>query len=91
MLSPSCREGSVCFIPNTQDFFIALGKHPGWGDTMSVFAQVEDLVSTDLIAVQYYHNYTDPEHGAPCHCRAGCRWERPRGVHPQSAVLDDER
>lgn len=56
----------MCFIPSTSDFFIALGEHPGWGDTMSVFAEVEDFVSTDLIAVQYYHNVTHPEHGAPC-------------------------
>ncbi|KAL4518343.1 hypothetical protein Ndes2526A_g01220 [Nannochloris sp. 'desiccata'] len=57
------KAGHVAFIPNTSDFFIALGDHPEWGKAHTVFGVIEDWVSTDLIAIQPYHEHKHEEYG----------------------------
>lgn len=57
------KAGDVAFIPGAKDFFIALGDHPEWGTSHTVFAQVEDFVSTDLIAVQPYKEIVHEKYG----------------------------
>lgn len=53
----------MAFIPSTSDFFIALGNHPEWGRAHTVFGEVEDFVSTDLIAIQPYHEVKHEKYG----------------------------
>lgn len=53
----------MAFIPGTTDFFIALADHTEWGTSHIVFAEVEDFVSTDLIAIQRYHEVTHEKYG----------------------------
>lgn len=57
------KAGHVAFIPNTSDFFIALVDHPEWNTSHTVFAEIEDFVSTDLIAIQWVHEVTHPDYG----------------------------
>jgi cyclophilin family peptidyl-prolyl cis-trans isomerase len=57
------RAGHVAFIPGTSDFFIALGDHLEWGRAHTVFGKIEDWVSTDLIAIQPFHEIKHEEHG----------------------------
>lgn len=57
------RAGHLAFIPGTSDFFIALADHSEWGKSHTVFAELENWVSTDLIAIQPFHEVTHPEHG----------------------------
>ena len=57
------RAGHVAMIPDTSDFFIALEGHPEWDTSHTVFAEIEDFVSTDLIAIQPYHEVKHEKYG----------------------------
>lgn len=57
------KAGHVAFIPNTKDFFIALNDHDEWGTSHTVFAEIADFVSTDLIAIQPFHEETNAQFG----------------------------
>ena len=57
------RAGHVAFIPGTSDFFIALRDHSEWGTAHTVVAEIEDFVSTDLIAIQWVHEVKHEQYG----------------------------
>lgn len=57
------KAGHVAFIPGTNDFFIALEDHPEWGTSHTVFAEVEDFVAVDLIAIQPYREVKHNQYG----------------------------
>eukprot|EP00747_Dinoflagellata_sp_TGD_P031218 gnl/TRDRNA2_/TRDRNA2_135136_c0_seq2.p1 gnl/TRDRNA2_/TRDRNA2_135136_c0~~gnl/TRDRNA2_/TRDRNA2_135136_c0_seq2.p1 ORF type:complete len:298 (+),score=36.57 gnl/TRDRNA2_/TRDRNA2_135136_c0_seq2:87-980(+) len=60
------ERGSVCLIGGTSDFFIALGPHPGWEQSMTVFGHVGDAdmkTSVDPILTRPIHQFTHPQFG----------------------------
>ncbi|PRW45096.1 peptidyl-prolyl cis- cyclophilin type [Chlorella sorokiniana] len=57
------KMGHVCFIPGTNDFFIAYGDHPEWGTAHTVWGLVDEWFATDFIISQRYKTVTHPEYG----------------------------
>lgn len=39
----------VCLIGEGPDFFVAVGPHPEWGRAHTVWGEVEDMTTVDLI------------------------------------------
>lgn len=58
-----CRTGYVAFIPDSKDFLISLQDHPEWETSHTVIGEIEDFVSTDLIAIQPHHIVTHEKFG----------------------------
>uniref|UniRef100_A0A383VB71 Uncharacterized protein n=1 Tax=Tetradesmus obliquus TaxID=3088 RepID=A0A383VB71_TETOB len=84
--SPAVKKGDACIIPNTREFFIATADHGEWGDSHTVWGQVADEASWQVIARIPTGPYTNRTDGA-----ITTRWLTPEATVPFNISLEQQR
>ncbi|GFR49489.1 hypothetical protein Agub_g11428, partial [Astrephomene gubernaculifera] len=65
-LPPERRRGHVAMIPGTREFFINAMPHPGWSSSMTVWGELADEPSMQVVEALLqlpYHEVRHPTYG----------------------------